>query len=90
MLHPVARSLVLEFWPFDLTLHLQVWQTILVGGPAKLVVLANQLDADALKSVFIELDVAAAKATQVIKPYTCHVIPTSSYTSYKKLWPASP
>ena len=42
----------------------EIWQTILVGGPSKLVVLANQLDADALKSVFIELDVAQAKATQ--------------------------
>lgn len=43
----------------------EVWHTILAGGPSKLIVLANQLDADALKSVFIELDVAQAKATQV-------------------------
>ena len=42
----------------------EVWHTILAGGASKLVVLANQLDADALKNVFIELDVAQAKATQ--------------------------
>lgn len=41
----------------------EIWHTVLAGGPSKLLILSNQVDGDALKNVYIELDVEQAKAT---------------------------